>query len=549
METEKTSIAIYRRVSTLDEKQLISFEHQEDFTTEYLKNNPQFKLYKEYSDRGTSGTLLVRPGFEQLLYDAGLNKVEVKSKKGEHRKKYSKYVYIADPDRQPLFKYIVTKSTSRFARNTEISVIIKELINKGVYVKFLASGLSSENKSDALVLGMLYQIDEGESTIKAEAIRVGHDMSAKKGNMSTNGRLFGYTYNPQDKSLTIREDEAIIVRKIFEMYSEGKGLRTITNYLFENGIKTRTGKDFIQTTVRNIIANPKYCGTLVRNRYRKGELFSGENNYAKERPEEEWEIFEDNFEGIISKELFNKCKELMQSKVNRTNQKGIYHGKHALAGLIICDKCGKTYINQFDRGRRYYVCNTKRKRSTKACDNLNVNYKTLENEINKLRSGFYNVIILAFKDIEVYSLLKLKNDILNKLDKSNEDILKDKNNELELTIQSQDRLLDLYLTNILTKEKYEAKHIEIENKINLIKNEIYELSKTNDDLLNDVAEIDNVLEEIKSIEIQDDYTFDEMINLIDKIIVKNDNGKAKLVFKYKVLRDYWHIVEKYEVEM
>ena len=166
METEKTKVCIYARVSTKKEIQERSLEEQQDyFKTEINKNN-NLELVKIYADEGFSGVdIHKRPGFREMLYDAGIDIKKVTN--DDNREEYTKYVFIQSPTREPKFQYIYTKATSRFARNIEVVSIIRELKKKGVYIYFLTINKSTKDDDSDFVIDLMLRMDQEESKIKS----------------------------------------------------------------------------------------------------------------------------------------------------------------------------------------------------------------------------------------------------------------------------------------------------------------------------------------------------------------------------------------------
>ena len=246
----KKRVAAYCRVSTKSDDQENSFENQKSFFEREYKNNPDYVFYDIYADKGITGTTLKkRPDFNRMLTDAGLD-VD------------NGYKIIAEPK----FDLIVTKNTSRFARNVSADVILKALEQNHVYVYFLDLNMSTEQPENITLIQVILSLDERESRDKSKKVLFGLEESIKKGNIHTSGNLYGYKYYPRPENrLEIIESEAEVVRLIFDLYTnKGMGFYRIANYLKQNDIKTRKGKDFSMCGLKIMVTNEVYTGKAVR---------------------------------------------------------------------------------------------------------------------------------------------------------------------------------------------------------------------------------------------------------------------------------------------
>ena len=223
----KKKVACYCRVSTNKRDQENSFENQKNYFKREIAKSNEYELYKIYADKGITGTSFTnRREFNKMLYDAGLdikpiynsNKILVKNS------------YVAS-SREPKFNLIMVKNTSRFARNIVSWDIIRELKKKQVYIYFLDINKTTANDADELLLQMLLTLDENESRDKSRKVQFGHLESAKQGVIFTNNNIYGYRYIKETNSLQIIPQEAEVIKKIFNYYANGLGIRRIINKL------------------------------------------------------------------------------------------------------------------------------------------------------------------------------------------------------------------------------------------------------------------------------------------------------------------------------
>jgi DNA invertase Pin-like site-specific DNA recombinase len=536
----KIDVCAYCRVSTDSKDQENSLENQKSFFERELNKDSNYKLVGLYADKGISGTSLSkREQFNQMLYDAGIDIVSHTLNKSDKRSNRMEYTYHIT-DREPKFKYILTKNTSRFARNIEVVSIIRKLKEKGVYIIFMDISKSTENDADEMLLQMLLTIDENDSRDKSRKVRFGIQEGANKGIISSHSNIFGYTYIKEENRLVAIEHEAEIIRGIFEMYASGIGIRRILKYLRENDIKTRAGKDFCKSSISRILENEKYAGINARLKYDSGVIFVNKQS-PKKRPKEEWIINKsDRIEAIISEELFNNCQNIRESKVGSITQRGQYKGVSEFAGLIKCSCCGNNYIKMIDKGRTFYKCSLKKSHGLTSCANANVNLTELDDLLEIYRIEKYKNTILNLKNMAVRKLSIIMDRIEDSFDTNAEQEVLQLKEKLDSVKKRKERLLDLYLDDTYDKETLDIKNGELLREEDEITNQINELSKDNFEKMKDIEIISNNIEYIESLPLKDEYTRDEVMSFINFIEVRPypHNGKT---YPEPLLNTFYHI--------
>lgn len=408
---EKVKVCAYCRVSTNSKDQENSFENQKRYFEREINKSNDFELVGIYADKGITGTSFSkRQEFNRMLHDAGIDIEEHRQNELDRRSNRVEYVYCIT-DREPKFKYILTKNTSRFARNIEVVGIIRKLYQKGVYINFIDIKISTENDVDSLLLSILFTMDENESKDKSKKVKWGIIEGANNGKINANSRLYGYKYIQKENRLETIDEEAENIKLIFKMYSTNYGIRRIINYLSEHNINTRSGLDFSKSTVSRILQNEKYAGYNARLKYDTGEVLINKHS-PKIRPKGEWIVRKsDKIPAIISIDLFDVCKKIRESKVNTINQKGKYKGVSEFAGLIKCSNCGNYYTKNKDRNRIFYNCSKKKAKGIDACNNVNINLDELNEFIEIYRKSKYRDAINLYKTSVVKKLKNIKNKL------------------------------------------------------------------------------------------------------------------------------------------
>lgn len=532
---EIIKVCAYCRVSTDSNDQANSFENQKDFFEKYAEKNPNFELVEIYSDKGFTGTSFdKREGFNQMLFDAGID-VETYKRKVN---------LIISEERKPKFKYILVKNSSRFARNMQIVVLIDELKKAGVYIKFLDIDLSTETRDEQFLINFFLNFDQQESVDKSKKVKWGHERGAEKGNIHVNSSIYGFEYLPSENRLEIIEEEAEVIRKIFDMYTNHNlGFRKIVEKLNELEIKTRKNKEFCKSTIQRILTNEKYYGALVRQKWSSGEVFN--KHSPKIRPEEEWIVHEDhpNIPPIISKEVFAKAQAILKSRTK--DSKGVYIRKTKYAGLIVCGKCKANYTRNSDKGRYFFNCSTKKTKGLKECDNLNVSLTDLEEFIDYLAvEGLYNSILKS-KNEKISLLIQLKEKMMIQINQENIDEVNKKKELVNDLMIKKEKLLDLYMDGIFDKKTLDERVEKLNHVLSTYGREISLLTKPNEEIKKEINEIDNRLSELKKLEVNKSYTSEEVLEMIEEIEVKNDGYFFALIVKFKVIETINKIIDKY----
>ena len=219
-------------------QQFTSYEAQIEYYTNLIKGHDGWEFVEVYTDEGISGTNTKhRDGFNRMIEDALAGRIDL----------------------------IVTKSVSRFARNTVDSLVtVRKLKEKGVEVYFEKENIYTLDSKGELLITIMSSLAQEESRSISENVLWGVRKKMSDGKFSMSYSTFlGYDKG-EDGTLVINEEQAVVIRKIYKLYLEGLSTHTIANILTEEGIKTPKGKDkWSQSTVLSILTNEKYSGNAV----------------------------------------------------------------------------------------------------------------------------------------------------------------------------------------------------------------------------------------------------------------------------------------------
>lgn len=324
-------IAAYCRVSTLLEQQEGSFEAQVDYYTSKINSNPNWKCAGIFADDGKSATQTNKRDDFNAMIDACLSgKIDL----------------------------VLTKSVSRFARNTVDALQnIRKLKEKGIPVIFEKEGVNTMESGGELLITILSSQAQEESRNISENTRWGVTRRFENGIVQVNHKKFlGYTKD-EDGNLVVVPEEAIIVKRIFREYLEGKSIIKIARGLEADGIRTVTGLDHWHPgTIDKMLSNEKFCGDACMQKTYTVDFLTKKkvknDGYVRQY------YIEDNHEAIIPKELFHQVQEeklrrasLHKSAVTRKKnkeekEKSKYSSKYVLTDLMVCAECGHAYRRQ-----------------------------------------------------------------------------------------------------------------------------------------------------------------------------------------------------------
>lgn len=279
----------YVRVSTQEEAQVGSFEMQIKHFEKTLGDNPAYELIKIYQDEGVSGTQVIkRLGFQEMIEDAKAGKLDV----------------------------IFTKSITRFGRNAAdiLSTLqMLDALSPPVTVVFESDNVDTSDGKSKILISIMSALAELESQLKSEAIKAGirYRMSEGIYKFSVHNTL-GF-YRDYTGALRIDENEAEIVRYIYEEFLDGASPDDIAAALTENGISSPMGKrQWRPGTIRSILSNEKYCGDVL---YQKSFTPSYITHVSKKNAGElrQWH-WTDRHEAIIPKLKWLTAQDLLQEK-------------------------------------------------------------------------------------------------------------------------------------------------------------------------------------------------------------------------------------------
>ena len=367
-------VAAYCRVSTDSEEQLTSYQNQMRVYTEMIAANKEWEFAGLYADEGISGTRAdKRPEFQRMIRDCQNGKID----------------------------YIITKSVSRFARNTvECLEYVRSLKAQGIGIFFEEQNIDTLKNESELYLVIYAGFAQSESESISKHITWTYRKNFEDGKVSFQYKNFLGYRKGADSQPEVVPEEAAIVERIYEMFLAGQPVKVIAQTLQAEKIEI-LGKNlsFSKNMIMNILRNEKYCGDCILQKTVTVDCIS--KTRKVNQGEAPMYIVENNHPAIISREVFNRAQEelirrqALQAKSDKTSitATGKY-SKYALTEVLQCAECGSRYrrVTWTAHGRKKIVwrCISRLDYGTKHCkDSITVEEEALHGAVVRALNRFH----------------------------------------------------------------------------------------------------------------------------------------------------------------
>ncbi len=379
-------VTFYARVSSESDEQLNSLGNQVSYYEEFIRKSSAWEYVPGYVDEGLSAaTTKKREDFHRMVEDG----------------------------RAGLFDLIITKEITRFARNTLDSILYtRELLGAGVGVFFQNDNINTFDEDSELRLTIMSGIAQDELRKLSSRVKFGHAQAIKKNVVLGNSRIFGYVKD--GGRLVIDEEEAPMVRSLFELYATGEySMKQIETLFWERGYRNHNGRRIAHTTMSGIISNPKYKGYYVGNKVKVVDLFTKKQKFL---PPEEWVMFKDEtgeiVPAIVSEALWDQANAVLKKRSEDVKgRQGICNHANLLTGKLYCTHCGTAYYRRESADRQgrknsKWVCSGKIKNGADSCPSFPI----YEEELKPLLFQVFSETeadaeALAAEYIEMYKAL------------------------------------------------------------------------------------------------------------------------------------------------
>ena len=341
----RKKVAAYVRVSSGKEAMIHSLAAQAEYYSTVISKENEWVFVGIYSDEAITGTKGDRKGFQQMIEDCQGGKVDM----------------------------IITKSISRFARNTvTLLETVRSLKLMGVDVFFEEQNIHTMSADGELMLTILASYAQEESRSVSENMKWRIKKNFEEG-MPWNGGMLGYRI--KEGQYVVIPDEAVIVKRIYAEFQEGKGTNAIAQGLNEDGIPTRFGERWHPSVVGEILRNYTYTGNLLLQR-----TFV-ENHITKKNKINRGELpqyhVEEAHEAIIDIDTFNSVQAELERRTEKYGHAPKEQKRYPFTGLLICGNCGKNYRRKVTATQPVWICATYNTRGKKYCDSKQIPESTL----------------------------------------------------------------------------------------------------------------------------------------------------------------------------
>ena len=448
MIVKKRAVAIYARVSTEHEAQISALGNQIQYYDDLFEKHPEWELYDRYIDEGITGTSVKkRKNFMRMMQDASKNK----------------------------FDLIVTKEVSRFARNTVDTLQQTRILRReGVEVYFTEDNIWTMNDEDGeLRLTIMATLAQNESKKTSVRVKAGQMISFKNGVLYGNGNILGY--DRIGKEYVVNELQARTVRRIFDLYLDGNGVRKIQFVLEKEGHLTATGLTKWQPgNISRILRNSFYCGTIVYRKQFVPDFLEQKkiNNFG----EVDKVIVEGRHTPIVTKEQFEKVQQILSSKSESVHNKGC-RGKK-ISKDVWCRKmkceCGSSYNrvtwHKSSEGPQYaYQCYSQIRTGsfkTRERKGLSTEGICVTKMVPRWKLEVMADIIFQKFWNDREGVLAIANEMLdncyeNEHDNEVLDRKRDLEDKMELWNRKYNNLLDMRMAGEIEKDRYDEKREQI----------------------------------------------------------------------------------------
>ena len=515
IKVNRIRVAAYCRVSTDDDDQLGSFESQKLYYEEKIRANPDWVNTGIFADEAITGTKVdKRDGFQAMIQKCQNGEIDM----------------------------ILTKSISRFARNTlDTLQYVRMLRERNIAIFFEKENINTLDMNGELLLTIMSSLAQQEVESLSQNVKMGLKMKMKRGELIGFNGCLGYDYHPEDKTLTVNEEEAEIVRFIYDMYLQGYGTTTIAKRLTEMGKKNKKGEVSWHTHgVMGIIKNEKYKGDILL-----GKTFTTDP-ISKRRlanmGEEEQYYIRDHHEAIVSREVWDEAERIRLKRatnkvVETTGNRERYTRQYAFSSMCECAFCGHKLTRRTRHSSSIYEkpvwqCMNATKNGIKNCPHC----KAIDESI--LEGAFIEAFGLLAGNFE--DVLDVVMDAVESSLTNEDDIRKRQQLDKDISAlnSKKSRMTDMLIDGTIAKEVYDEKMIEFNRKLHTLDGKKRLLEESIDkqkDVGKRMAELRQTLENEEILDEFDRVVFE---SIIDRVLVGgfNEDGTAdpyKLTFVLK----------------
>ncbi|MBE6908554.1 MAG: recombinase family protein [Ruminococcaceae bacterium] len=498
-------VTFYARVSSESDEQLNSLGNQIQYYRDLISRNPAWTFVDGYIDEGLSAaTTRKRENFHRMI----------------------------DDGKAGLFDLIITKEITRFARNTLDSIqYTRDLLNAGVAVFFQNDNINTLDEDSELRLTIMSGIAQDELRKLSSRVKFGHQQAIKNSVVLGNSRIFGY--RKDEGRLVLDEDEAPMVRELFDLYATGEySMKQIEAIFWDKGYRNHNGNRIAHTTMSGMISNPKYKGWYVGNKVKVMDIFTKKQKFL---PPEEWVMFKDEtgeiVPAIVSEELWEQANAVLKRRSEDVkNRQGICNHANLFTGKLFCTHCGAAYYRKDSVDRKgnkssKWVCSGKIKNGADSCPSFAI----YEDEVKPLifelfQNSDVDADALIDEYVEMYKSLAQVDNLAKRI--------KALEKQIDTAEKKKQKLLTYNAMGELSDKDFISMNRQAAQEIDEAQKELFELTQkrdSNEDFKKHIDIIRRVLKDAKKDAAKGIVNKDFVEKYIDKIYVTPKSEDSMLL--------------------
>ena len=493
-------VTFYARVSTDKDEQINSLENQVQYYTQFIKEKRNWTYVQGYVDEGISGTSTKkRDSFLRMIADAKAGR----------------------------FDFIITKEISRFSRSTLDSIkYTQELLEHDVGVLFQNDNINTLDSDSEFRLVVMAGVAQDEVRKLSERLKFGFRQAIKNGHVLGNDKLWGY--DKKDCVLTINEEEAQVVRRIFDLYANQQmGIRRISQTLYDEGFTSRKGNVFNVLTIRHILCNPKYKGWYCANKSQTVDYRSKRKVFLDES---EWVMYPDpSIPAIVSEELWDRANALYKRRSQQMmshQSRAEFHNRYPYSGKIICEEHGTSFHRQVLKSKsgekEVWQCKVYRDKGRKACSAPQIRTA----ELNQIMAGIFNQLAQNKRAI-IDAVVTVLQSVPDEHDYTQD--IRRIEEDLSAIQTKKDRLLEMSIEGVITMAEFKQRNDGFNDQAKSLEEKLTATqieAEKGRQITAQMKEIRTALEE--ELIFQNGINSALVTTILDKIVVKKGSTKEEL---------------------
>lgn len=493
-------VTFYARVSTDKDEQLNSLENQVQYYTELIRTKPNWTYVEGYVDEGISGTSTKkRDSFNRMIADAKAGR----------------------------FDFIITKEISRFSRSTLDSIqYTQELLEHDVGVFFQNDNINTLDSDSEFRLVVMAGVAQDEVRKLSDRLKFGFRQAIKNGHVLGNDKLWGY--DKKDCVLTINEEEARIVRRIFALYANQQiGIRRISQQLYDEGFTSRKGNAFNVLTIRHILCNPKYKGWYCANKSQTVDYRSKRKAFLDES---EWVMYPDpSVPAIVSEELWDRANALYKRRSQQmmSHQSAAqFHNRYPYSGKIICEEHGTSFHRQVLKSakgeKEVWQCRVYRNRGRAACSAPQLR----TTELDQIMAQIFDQLAQN-KQAIVDAVMKVIQAVPDEHDYTRDTLRIEEN--LSSLHAKKDRLLEMSMAEAITIEEFKRRNDGFNEQIKNLEQQMEVLQMEEQKSKHSVEQLEQIRTALEQeLSFVKGISSELVTTILDHIVVKKGSTKEEL---------------------